>query len=152
MKERFLSHTAVLPVIVEEGKILLQLRQHTGFYDGYWDFAGSGHIEQGETATSALMREVREELGVSVHVTEKDCVHVSHMVMAEKSYLYFYFLVSRLAELPQIMEADKTAKLAWFSLEDLPKMLIPERRTVLELIQQSIRYSEYKIKESENGG
>jgi len=50
-------------VIESEGKFLLCHAKK----DGHWFFPG-GHIEEGESAPEALVREVREELGVSGEV------------------------------------------------------------------------------------
>jgi len=49
-------------IIVREGKILLQLRNHRPF-EGFWGFPG-GHIEEGETAKEAVVREIKEETGL----------------------------------------------------------------------------------------
>jgi mutator protein MutT len=50
-----------------EGKLLIYLRDNKPEipFPGYWDFFG-GHIEAGETPEQALVREVREELGVGL--------------------------------------------------------------------------------------
>lgn len=46
-KEYFRTLSAVFPIILRrEGgrtQILLHLRQNTGYMDGFWDVAGSGH-------------------------------------------------------------------------------------------------------------
>jgi len=58
----FRALSAVFPVLLKAGGDgLLHRRQNTGYMDGLWDFAGSGHVDGGETA-----RECREELGISV--------------------------------------------------------------------------------------
>ena len=57
-KEYFRTLSAVFPIILRrEGgrtQILLHLRQNTGYMDGFWDVAGSGHVDGGETASQAL--------------------------------------------------------------------------------------------------
>ena len=47
--EHYRSYSAVFPILLREGangqEVLLHLRQNTGYMDGCWDFAGSGHVE-----------------------------------------------------------------------------------------------------------
>lgn len=49
-------------MIRDDGQILLQQRRLGGAHGGLWEFPG-GKIELGESAESALIREIREELG-----------------------------------------------------------------------------------------
>ncbi len=56
---------AVGVLIREDGKMLLASRPEGKPYAGYWEFPG-GKIEPGETVHEALVRELREELGVEV--------------------------------------------------------------------------------------
>ena len=48
-----------------DGSYLLAQRPPGKVYAGYWEFPG-GKIESGETALEALIREIREELGIEV--------------------------------------------------------------------------------------
>ncbi len=48
-----------------DGSFLLGLRAPGTFYPGYWEFPG-GKVEQGETPHDALVRELKEELGITV--------------------------------------------------------------------------------------
>lgn len=48
-------------IIVKNGKILCAQRGYDKSLAGFWEFTG-GKIENGETATQALKREIREEL------------------------------------------------------------------------------------------
>ena len=50
-------------IISPEGRILLGKRPEGKPYPGYWEFPG-GKVEAGESAREALMRELKEEIGI----------------------------------------------------------------------------------------
>ena len=53
----------VAAILEKEGKILLAQRPEHADQPGMWEFAG-GKVEAGETQPKALIRELREELGI----------------------------------------------------------------------------------------
>ncbi|EBW2264519.1 NUDIX domain-containing protein [Salmonella enterica subsp. enterica serovar Hillingdon] len=53
----------VAAIIERDGKILLAQRPDHADQAGFWEFAG-GKVEPGETQPQALIRELREELGI----------------------------------------------------------------------------------------
>jgi len=53
----------VAAIIERDGKILLAQRPPHADQPGLWEFAG-GKVEAGETQPQALVRELREELGI----------------------------------------------------------------------------------------
>ena len=55
----------VVAVIEKDGRVLLQERPAGGLLAGLWEFPG-GKVEPGESLTTALRREIREELGVEI--------------------------------------------------------------------------------------
>ena len=61
------SDAAVGLIVVDEKRYLMQLRsQKSGiFYPGHWGLFG-GAVDAGESADQALLRELREELGIEV--------------------------------------------------------------------------------------
>ena len=74
MEEKYYSRLAVNLVLtrINNGRkeILLQLRQNTGYMDNMYDFACSGHVDKGESYTQALIREAKEEIGISINENE----------------------------------------------------------------------------------
>ena len=61
-------HVAVGVLIDEADCVLLARRQKGSHLAGYWEFPG-GKVEPGETVEAALMRELSEELGVTIGET-----------------------------------------------------------------------------------
>ena len=57
----------VAAVIAREDRYLITQRRPTAVLGGLWEFPG-GKVEEGETETAALLREVRERVGVDVIV------------------------------------------------------------------------------------
>ncbi len=55
--------TVVAAIAVRDGKILLARRRPEESNAGLWEFPG-GAVQEGETPQQALVRELREELGV----------------------------------------------------------------------------------------
>ncbi len=58
---------AAAALVDAEGRILVQQRPPGGSLAGLWEFPG-GKIEPGETPEAALMRELAEELGVTIAI------------------------------------------------------------------------------------
>lgn len=68
-------HDVVAGALVQDGQFLLGHRTSSRrWYPDVWDLPG-GHVEQGESETRALIRELREELGVQV--LGRDCEPVT---------------------------------------------------------------------------
>jgi mutator protein MutT len=56
-------------VIWRDGKILIDRRKPGGAMGGLWEFPG-GKVEPGETISDCILREIREELGITIAVGE----------------------------------------------------------------------------------
>lgn len=53
-------------LVAPDGRVLMQQRRIGGAHGGLWEYPG-GKIEPGESPESAILREIREELGIDLH-------------------------------------------------------------------------------------
>ena len=116
--EHYRSYSAVFPILLREGangqEVLLHLRQNTGYMDGCWDFAGSGHVDENETARQAVTRECLEELGITVDPADAEFVHLCHRVAGGDGRTYYdlCFVIRKYNGTPAVMEPEKNADFA----------------------------------------
>jgi len=148
MGKHFKSFSAIFPVILQEKddtiQILLHRRKNTGYQDGKWDISASGHVDEGETAKMAVVRECAEELGIDVKIKDLSFVHLSHRVSNNggRTYYDIYFVVNKYHGIPKVIEPDKCSELRWFKIDDLPNEIIDIRKIVLDNYKNDIQYSE----------
>lgn len=62
---RYRTIVDAMLILVRGGEVLPAERQGTGYADGRWNVT-SGHLEQGETIAQAVIREAREEIGITL--------------------------------------------------------------------------------------
>lgn len=133
------SYVLLLRGAAERTEVLLQLRANTGFMDGHWAAAAAGHVEAGETALAAAVREAGEELGVTVDPADLVPLTVVHRSMRTgdpvDERVDFFFTCRRWSGRPHEAETGKTAGLDWFLLGALPDPTVPHEREVLEALR-----------------
>lgn len=78
---------AAVALIDADGRVLLAQRPEGKSLAGLWEFPG-GKVEQNETPEAALIRELREELGID---TWKSCL--APLTFASHSYETFHLLM-----------------------------------------------------------
>jgi 8-oxo-dGTP pyrophosphatase MutT (NUDIX family) len=109
------------PVIVEEGKVLLNKHGDTAF----WKFCG-GRVDDFETDLIAnAKREVKEEMGIDILIKDERpfIVHVKKEDGDEKiDVILAHFLAERIGE---IMPGSDIREWKWIDLKSLPTDLAP---------------------------
>lgn len=60
-----------------DGQVLFGRRRNTGFEDGAYHLP-SGHLEAGESVVQALLREAKEEVGVTIYEESVEFAHIMH--------------------------------------------------------------------------
>jgi len=120
----------------DPGEVLLQLREGTGYMDGYWAMAAAGHVEAGESVFAAARREAAEELGVDVEPAALVPLCAMHRTgatgLAIDERVDLFFECRSWLGTPALQEPDKAAALRWFDLGALPEPVVPHERFVLE--------------------
>ncbi len=127
-------------VIVRRGQeVLLQLRQNTGFMDGFWATAAAGHVEADESVVDAACREVVEEIGITVAPSDLTPLCAMHRTQGNHDPIDervdFFFECRRWSGEPRIVERDKAADLGWYELGALPDPVVPHEQWVFERLR-----------------
>ena len=78
---------SAVALVDPDGRVLLAQRPEGKTMAGLWEFPG-GKVEPGETPEAALIRELREELGID---TEESCL--APLTFASHSYDDFHLLM-----------------------------------------------------------
>lgn len=138
--------TAILAsylVLIKDGRVLLARRANTGYYDGYYSVP-AGHVEVGESFHQALMREIHEEIGITLRTEDLEVTHMMHRKAEDGSErVEAFYNASAWQEGIQNLEPEKCDELKWFPIDALPKNIIPYMGHVIEHIRQRVFYSEY---------
>lgn len=144
LKERYQSKVAVFLILTKEvdGQtyILLQKRYNTGYMDGKYDTACSGHLEKGESLSMALIREAKEE--IDLEINEEDLQLVSIIHPYQEDYINVFFTTNKYVGVPKIMEPNKCDDLKWFDINELPENIIMRIKNVLMNIKRGIIYDD----------
>jgi 8-oxo-dGTP pyrophosphatase MutT (NUDIX family) len=123
-------------------QVLLHLRQHTGYMDGRWASL-AGHVEPGESAVEAAVREVREEVGVVLDPADLEPLTAVHRRQPGgppvEQRVDFFFRARRWDGEPRVMEPAKNGGLRWFPVADLPDTVQPQDVLVLGHLHASGR-------------
>ena len=121
MAEKLVTRMAVFIMIRDDqGRLLLQQRANTGYMDGYYDFACSGHVDEGETIIEAAVRELKEEIGITAKAEDLKLVHINQNYL-DRAYANFTFELRAWEGEPTICEPDKCSDLAYFAPDNLPE-------------------------------
>jgi len=145
MAERALFKGVINLIIKQNDKVLLFFRNDGFFnYDGGWWVLPAGHIEQGETAMAAAIREAKEEMDIDIDPQDIKCVHVISNLASRTESFDFFFEVSKFSGTIRNCEGDKCADMQYFTLDEIKdlKNVISPTRIALNGVANKQMYSE----------
>ena len=106
-------HVAVAVIMNPQQHVLLALRQTHQHQGGLWEFPG-GKVEAGESVYDALVREIEEEIGLTISSAD-ELVKISHDY-SDKTVLLDVWLVDAFIGEPKGREGQQ---LRWCAIADL---------------------------------
>ena len=127
-------------ILKEENRVLLSLRQGTGYNDGLWGLV-SGHVEDNESALSAMIREAKEEAGIEIDPEDLRFVHLVHR-KTDRFNIDICFECSKWKGALENKEPHKCARLKFFALQDLPENIIEYIKDGIVAVSKNTFYSE----------
>lgn len=139
-QDRFKLIASVYLILVKSNRILLLKRQNTGYQDGKYGLP-AGHLEDNETLTGGLYREISEEIGINLDKKSVKLVHVMHRREADIRIDFFY-TIGKYKGKPVNNEPEKCQEIKWFPISKLPKNIIPYIKQAIQNYQKNIFYYE----------
>ncbi len=140
-QKKITASVNVYLILKQEGRVLLALRQNTGYLDEHWGFP-AGHVEKGEAATAGMVREAKEELGIDILPEDLKTVHVMHC-QTNRLNIDIFFECSRWEGEIRNNEPHKCAEVRFFDPKALPAAIVESNAFVLEAAFQGQLYSEW---------
>ena len=126
-------------LFVRQGTVLLARRgPHRRAYSNLWSFPG-GHVEDGETLNEALVRELREEVGVTpTSYIPLGTIRDPNSGAADPVTYHIYAVTAWDGGEPTITGAEHT-ELAWFAPKAaaaLPDLALDEYRRLFSQLHR----------------
>lgn len=125
-----LWHRAVYAFIInKDGNVLLQKRSATKkLYPNMWDVTVGGHVDAGEFGRQALIREVKEELGININDDDIKYLIGSTSInkkddIINKHYNECYLIIKDI-DLSEIkLQKEEVSEVKYFSKEEILKRI-----------------------------
>lgn len=146
MLETRVSHGLIpasylLPVCKDQ--VLLLRRFNTGYEDGKYSLI-AGHVEKRESFTACVVREAREEAGITVHPNDLFVAHVMHRNAGkDNERVDVFFVTTKWTGEIVNKEMHKCDDLSWHQFNNLPENTIDYIKYAITNITQENQYSEY---------
>ncbi len=142
MKERFKLVPAVYLIVKKDNKILLSLRENTGYMDDFYGLV-SGHVDGNEPARFACIREAKEEANINTSMDNLKVGCIMHRLAEERECMDMFFILESYDGKIENMEPNKCGGLKYFDIDDLPDNIIPYVKTAIKNSLNGIVYCEY---------
>ena len=117
-----LRHRAVhVLVFNEHGEIFLQKRSQTkDTFPGAWDSSASGHLDSGETYDACALRELREEISLTLGAPPEKLFKIDACPETGQEFVWVYRCES---EGPFILHPEEIERGGWSTPEEVTRWM-----------------------------
>jgi 8-oxo-dGTP diphosphatase len=112
-------------IILKDRQVFISKRNAQQHQGDKWEFPG-GKVEAEETGLEALIRELKEE--VDLTVTKADLFHQLEFDYGDKLVQLDFYLVNEFSGIGQGLEGQQTA---WVNIAELPNYIFPAANQVI---------------------
>lgn len=116
--------------VIESNGCVLLVKRNISPWKGYWDIPG-GYCEAHETTEECVIREVMEEIGIKIEVSD------IHGIWNEKRISDYYgdniciYYNAKIIEVPPNTQIDnEILEMKWFAYDNLPKKIHPDSSVI----------------------
>ncbi|MBN1230463.1 MAG: NUDIX domain-containing protein [Anaerolineales bacterium] len=138
MNAKLLS--AVHLILLDRENVLLLKRVNTGYEDGNYSLV-AGHLDGGETIKAAMIRETKEETGITLTEDALNIVGVMHRDFSDER-IDFFLTAERWEGEINNCELHRCDELRWFSVDYLPDNIIPYIRKAIQNYREGVWFDE----------
>lgn len=132
----------VIAFLYSGDKVLLLRRCNASFGNCQYSLVG-GKIEPGEAALQALVREIKEEIGLTLQEKDLTFVHALYRKGTESDFVALCFSADITGKEIINAEPEKHDDMQFFSVHNLPENILPAHKQVIEAILIKRYYSEH---------
>jgi ADP-ribose pyrophosphatase YjhB (NUDIX family) len=152
--KRFKVKVGVYLLLIQGDKILLLRRYNTGIGDGTY-VPPMGGLNDGETASEALIREAREETNI---ILKPDNIHLCHVMhrlhRMPDGYTFtqmdMFFRANSYKGAVKNLEPHKCDELGFYPISALPQNIETYIPKVLDCVKKDIFFSEFGWRKKES--
>lgn len=100
--------------------------------------------KKNETTTQAIIREIKEEVDLSVDEKDVEVVSTLHRLCdcGKWNSIEFVVLIKNFQGIPQNLEPEFCEKLDWLDINNLPENISPYARVAIENYKNKVAFSE----------
>ncbi len=106
----------------EQDRVYLQRRYQTGYLDGFYE-TPAGKTDDDEIPRLAVVREAKEEAGVSVNPDDLELFHTYINMSGNNPWLGLMYRARKWKGVPYIAEPHKCDEAGFYDFNDLPEGL-----------------------------
>jgi len=140
-RERFTVKISVYAYLYKDGNLLFARRINTGWGDGKYGMI-AGHLEEKEILTECIIREAKEEAGITIQQKDLQIIHIMQRLDCP-DYLDIFFLAKKWQGEPHITEPDKCDDMEWFDENNLPDNLLPYLKQAWSNYKKNIYFATF---------